>query len=127
MKYVRLDEQNKVVEILPESTYELGIEHWYGAEFAAQCVEAPDDITEGMYYIDKEFVEEERTEVYRINQARKRMRSIKARLSELDWQTAKFIDGQITEEEYEPFKRERISLREEFETIQSEYGEDDLL
>lgn len=61
MKIVRLDENNKVVEILPESTYELGISYWYGEEFANQCVEAPDDIKQNLFY-NKEtglFIEKE--------------------------------------------------------------------
>ena len=47
MKVVRL-QNNIVVEIIPE--YALPVEKWYGAEFAAQCVEAPDNIEQGMVY-----------------------------------------------------------------------------
>lgn len=49
MKIVRL-ENNIVKEILPEATYEKGITYWYGEAFAARCVEAPDDIKQGMVY-----------------------------------------------------------------------------
>ena len=59
LKYVRLDGNNKVVEILPESTYGLGIEHWYGQEFASHCVSAPDNIQEGLYYQNGAFIERE--------------------------------------------------------------------
>lgn len=47
MKVVRL-QNNIVAEIIPE--YALPVEKWYGVEFAAQCVEAPDDIKQGMVY-----------------------------------------------------------------------------
>lgn len=47
MKYVRL--QNNIVrEIIPD--YASPPEKWYGAEFAAQCAEAPDNVTQGMAY-----------------------------------------------------------------------------
>lgn len=49
MKIVRLKD-NVVVEVLPESLYDKGIEYWYGPEFAATCVEAPDDVKQGMIY-----------------------------------------------------------------------------
>ena len=49
MRIARL-EKNIVVELLPESTHELGATHWYGEEFAKQCVEAPDDIVQGMMF-----------------------------------------------------------------------------
>lgn len=41
MKVVRLKE-NIVVEIIPE--YALPVEKWYGAQFATQCKEAPDEV-----------------------------------------------------------------------------------
>lgn len=47
---VRLN-KNVVAEIVPE--YALPVEMWYGTDFAAQCVEAPDDVEQGMVY-DKE-------------------------------------------------------------------------
>ena len=54
MKIVRI-ESNIVVEILPQETYELGIAHWYGADFAIQCVEAPDNVAQGWTYKDGVF------------------------------------------------------------------------
>jgi len=47
MKTVRIAD-GVVAEVLPD--YALPAEEWYGAEFASQCVEAPDDVTEGMVY-----------------------------------------------------------------------------
>lgn len=41
MKVVRLS-GNIVAEIIPD--YALPVEKWYGKEFAALCVEAPDDV-----------------------------------------------------------------------------------
>lgn len=37
-----------VVEIIPE--YALPVEYWYGAEFAKECVEAPDEVEQGWLY-----------------------------------------------------------------------------
>lgn len=47
MKTVRLD-KNVVVEIIPE--YALPVETWYGEKFAAQCMEAPDEVEQGWVY-----------------------------------------------------------------------------
>lgn len=47
MKTVRL-QNNIVVETIPE--YALPVEKWYGAEFAAQCVEAPDEVQQKWVY-----------------------------------------------------------------------------
>ncbi len=41
MKVVRLS-GNVVAEIIPD--YALPVEKWYGKEFAALCVEAPDEV-----------------------------------------------------------------------------------
>lgn len=47
MKTVRL-ENNIVAEIIPK--YALPVAKWYGAEFAAQCVEAPDKVEQRWVY-----------------------------------------------------------------------------
>lgn len=47
MKNVRL-KNNIVQEIIPE--YALPVEKWYGADFAAQCVEAPDYVEQHWLY-----------------------------------------------------------------------------
>ena len=47
MKTVRL-EGNIVREIIP--SYGLPVQQWYGADFAAQCMEAPDEVQQGMVY-----------------------------------------------------------------------------
>lgn len=54
MKIVRI-ENGVVVEILPVETYELGIAHWYGEAFAAQCTEARDKVAQGWVYKDGVF------------------------------------------------------------------------
>ena len=45
--FVRL-EKNVVVEIIPE--YALPVKKWYGPEFAAQCVEAPEEVEQSWVY-----------------------------------------------------------------------------
>lgn len=47
MKTVRI-KKGKVCEIIPD--YALPVEQWYGAEFAAQCVEAPDEVEQHWTY-----------------------------------------------------------------------------
>lgn len=47
MKTVLLKE-NKVREIIPD--YAHPVEKWYGATFAAECMEAPDDVEHGWVY-----------------------------------------------------------------------------
>lgn len=47
MKTVRIKD-NIVAEIIPE--YALPVEKWYGAAFAAQCMEAPDEAEQGWVY-----------------------------------------------------------------------------
>lgn len=39
-----------VREIIPVEATQPSVAHWYGAEFAAHCVEAPDDVREGYIY-----------------------------------------------------------------------------
>lgn len=47
MKTVKLKD-NIVAEVIPE--YALPVEKWYGAAFAAQCMEAPDEAEQGWVY-----------------------------------------------------------------------------
>jgi len=47
MKAVRV-QANVVAEIIPDSA--LPVADWYGAAFAAQCVEAPDYVAQGWQY-----------------------------------------------------------------------------
>lgn len=47
MKVVRL-KNNIVFEIIPE--YALPVEKWYGTDFAAECVEAPDEVEQHWVY-----------------------------------------------------------------------------
>ena len=52
MKTVRI-KNGVVVEIIPE--YALPVEQWYGESFAAQCVEAPDEVQQHWVYSNGEF------------------------------------------------------------------------
>ena len=47
-----------------------------------------------------------------------RMREIKLRLNELDIKTFKFVDGELTTTEYEPYRLEKIALRQEYNTLE---------
>lgn len=55
MRYVRLNEANRVAEILPQETYG-DLAYWYGNDFAARCVPAPDEVEEGMVYDNGRFL-----------------------------------------------------------------------
>lgn len=59
MKTVRL-KNNVVFEIIPE--YALPVEKWYGAEFAAECMEAPDEVEQHWVYDPETGVFSEPTE-----------------------------------------------------------------
>jgi hypothetical protein len=48
-KWVRI-EKGKVFEIIPEDATLPSIEYWYDAEFAAQCIEAPDEVQQNWSY-----------------------------------------------------------------------------
>lgn len=125
MKYVRLNDENKIIEILPNNMTSLEIiKHWYGQDFALKCIQAPDNISENMYYENGEFIEETESETYKIKAARQRMEVIKSLLSELDYKTLKYIDGDITEREYAPFKNQRAELRAEYRQIEAKYGKE---
>lgn len=50
MKVVRID-SGEVREVIPD--YALPVEKWYGEEFAAQCVEAPDEVDQRWVYDSK--------------------------------------------------------------------------
>ena len=50
MKVVRLI-GNTVVEVIPE--YALPVEQWYGEEFAKNCIEAPDEVSQRWIYDPK--------------------------------------------------------------------------
>jgi hypothetical protein len=50
MKYVRLDGANTVQEIIPDAATQPSIAFWYGEDFAATCVQAPDDVQPNMVY-----------------------------------------------------------------------------
>lgn len=47
MKVVRVA-HGEVQEVIP--AYALPVEQWYGEEFAASCVEAPDEVEQGWVY-----------------------------------------------------------------------------
>ena len=47
MKIVKL-EKNVVREVIPE--YAHPVEKWYGAAFAAECMEAPDEVEQRWVY-----------------------------------------------------------------------------
>ena len=49
-----------------------------------------------------------------------RLAEIKARIESLDIMTYKFIDGELTDKQYEPFKLEKIELRKEYRTLEEE-------
>jgi hypothetical protein len=48
-KWVRVEE-GIVHEIIPTEATEPDVAHWYGEKFAAQCVEATDDVQQGWFY-----------------------------------------------------------------------------
>ena len=45
--------------------------------------------------------------------------NIKGQIAALDYKTLKYIDGDLTEAEYEPFKAQRVSLREKYNLVEA--------
>lgn len=55
MKWVRLEDKNVVREIIPTEATSPNIAHWYGEAFAAECVEAPDEVEQGWVFDGETF------------------------------------------------------------------------
>lgn len=47
-----------------------------------------------------------------------RMQEIKSKLQELDIKTYKYIDGELSSDEYEVYKNEKIALRKEYNELE---------
>lgn len=69
--------------------------------------------------VDGETVSVERIQTVDVTD-KLRMVEIRLRLKELDIKTFKFIDGELTETEYEPFRLEKLALRAEYNALESE-------
>lgn len=90
---------------------------WYGPEFAANCLEAPDEVEQGWEYADGMFappadgptVEEQ-------------IVALKAQLEATDYQAIKYAEGQISEEEYAPIKAQRQEWRDEINRLEVQYA-----
>lgn len=96
---VRLD-NNIVTEIIPD--YALPVEKWFGEEFAAQCVEAPDYVTQNMWYYPedgsfKEYIPEKEPYVPSpIEQLQKENLLLKAQM-QFHTERADLLEGALVE------------------------------
>lgn len=52
-----------------------------------------------------------------------RVKELKQQLSALDYQTLKHVDGQMTDEEYEPIKQQKIAYRAEINELEAQMRE----
>lgn len=50
MKCVYVDTDRTVREVIPQEATVPSVAHWYGAEFASHCVEAPDEVGQRWVY-----------------------------------------------------------------------------
>ena len=76
---------------------------------------------EGLYkprYVDGQWVEGLTESEIQDLQKPQRMAEIKARLEALDIKTYKFIDGELTDKQYEPYRLEKIALRKEYNALE---------
>jgi hypothetical protein len=76
---------------------------------------------EGLYrprFVDGEWVEGLTDSEIETLKKPQRMAEIQARLHVLDIKTFKFIDGDLTAKQYEPYKQEKIALRKEYNALE---------
>lgn len=64
--------------------------------------------------------EEENKKQERIAEIRKRMEDIKTTLASMDYKTIKYVEGNLTEEEFTVHKAKKLTLREEYSALEAE-------
>lgn len=58
-----------------------------------------------------------------VNEKKDRIAELRSALASLDYHTLKHVDGQMTDEEYEPIKQQKIAYREEINALEAEIQE----
>ena len=104
-----------------ERTIEITEEEYRGLELQTMCLN--DDLTSVVMYV-KTREELEREERIAANmQLQLQISSLKRQLSATDYKTLKYMEGELTEEEYSETKSLRRSLREEINRLESQIVE----
>lgn len=117
MKIVRL-ENNVVREIIPE--YAQPVEQWYCATFAANCIEAPDNV-------DQRWVYDPATQTFSAPEenptTQEKIAALKVQLSETDYKIIKCSECQLAglELPYDiaAIHTERQAIRDQINTLES--------
>ncbi len=68
-------------------------------------------------------IQEKISKQERIEQINLEMEEIQAKLNNTDYKTLKWMEGLLTDEEYNPTKEERISLRSRYNELEEEIKE----
>lgn len=104
-----------------ERTIEITEEEYRGLELQTMCLN--EDLTAVIAYV-KTQEELEREEKIAANmQLQLQISSLKRQLSATDYKTLKYMEGELTEEEYYETKSLRRSLREEINRLESQIVE----
>ena len=104
-----------------ERTIEITEEEYRGLELQTMCLS--EDLTAVIAYV-KTREELEREERIAANiQLQLQISSLKRQLSATDYKTLKYMEGELTEEEYYETKSLRRSLREEINRLESQIVE----
>lgn len=94
------------------------------SDVEAEIEGVPDILLGADKYVGGEIVKDEKTRESLSGKAAAydRMIALKGMLADTDYKTMKYIEGKLTEEEYEAAKAERQLWRDEINEIQQEYG-----
>ena len=104
-----------------EATIEVSDEDFLGLESGAKCIS--DDLSAVIDYI-KTGAELFKEEQERKNEElRFQIYELKARLAATDYKTLKFVEGEITEEEYAEIRELRKALRAEINLLEEQIVE----
>lgn len=129
--YIKVNDKHEITEInsdifIHDITGWIYIDEGFGEKYShAQNYYLDKNIIDdnGNYvyeYVDGEIREKDNTEAIVAMAKTKRISELKRFLSETDYKAIKYAEGEITEEEYAPFKAQRRAWRAEINYIEEE-------
>lgn len=104
-----------------EPTIEITEEEYRGLERQTKCIS--DDMTKVIDYI-KTDEEKEREAIFQRKEALKiEIYKLKRQLAQTDYKALKYVEGELSDDEYAPIKEQRRLLRQEINRLQSQITE----